>query len=84
MLRGFATTKRAGPPPGEPRAARQGICSTIRRMEEIDVVIETLRRQRKDMDELLEKTNSSTEETAKLIDRIEELRDRMEARSRRG
>ena len=47
-------------------------------MAELDVIAKTLQRQRKDLDELLEKTSSRTTETSSLLQKIEELRTRAE------
>ena len=51
-------------------------------MAELDVITESLRRQRKDLDDLADETLSRRSETAALLDQIEDLRARAE-RSRR-
>jgi hypothetical protein len=51
-------------------------------MAELDVITESLRRQRKDLDDLADETLSRRSETAALLGQIEDLRVRAE-RSRR-
>jgi hypothetical protein len=50
-------------------------------MPELDELLENVRRQRRNIDDLLESTNSSSGETERLVKRIEDLRQRV-ARSR--
>ncbi|HEY0139756.1 MAG TPA: hypothetical protein VGF48_02610 [Thermoanaerobaculia bacterium] len=52
-------------------------------MDELDAIQDSLRRQRKSLDDLLDETSSRKTETAALIDRIEEWRLRSE-RTQRG
>lgn len=47
-------------------------------MPELEAITEALRRQRKDLEDLLDETSSRKSETAALIDRIEEWRLRSE------
>ena len=51
-------------------------------MAELDEFLEQVKRQRRSIDELLESTNSSSGETDRLVQRIEELRQRV-ARTRK-
>jgi phosphohistidine phosphatase SixA len=51
-------------------------------MAGFDAIAETLRRQRKDIDELLESTSRRTGETAELLKKIEALRERAEETQR--
>lgn len=52
-------------------------------MADLPVIVETLRRQRKDLDELMEDTASRTGKAADLLSRIEDLRRRSEETLRR-
>lgn len=52
-------------------------------MDELDHITETLRRQRKDLEEMLEETSSRSSDAAELVTRIEELRRRSEETQRR-
>ena len=52
-------------------------------MAEFHAIAETLRRQRKDLDELCDSTALSSSETSKLLEKIEELRQRAEQAQRR-
>ncbi|HEX8618226.1 MAG TPA: hypothetical protein VF911_11625 [Thermoanaerobaculia bacterium] len=47
-------------------------------MDELEAITESLRRQRKDLDTLLEETASRGDETAKVIEKLDELRKRAE------
>jgi chromosome segregation ATPase len=47
-------------------------------MAELDAITKTLRRQRKDLDDLREKTSTRGTETSALLEKIEELRARAE------
>lgn len=51
-------------------------------MAELDGITETLRRQRKDLDEMAESTSTRSNETAALLEKIEELRLRAEKTNR--
>lgn len=51
-------------------------------MAEFHVIAETLRRQRKDLEELSDSTATSSSETSRLIEKIEELRRRAEETQR--
>jgi hypothetical protein len=51
-------------------------------MAELNVILESLRRQRKDLHDLGEDTLSRTSETAALIEKIENLRTRSEKTER--
>lgn len=52
-------------------------------MADLDVIAETLRLQRADIDEMLDETLSRSSETAALVDKIGELRQRSEETLRR-
>jgi uncharacterized coiled-coil DUF342 family protein len=52
-------------------------------LAELDAIVETLRRQRKDLEELIERVASSSGETAELVGRIEDLRRRADDTQRR-
>lgn len=52
-------------------------------MPELDSIAEALRRQRRDMDDLIEHASSRCGETAELVNRIEDLRRRSEETLRR-
>lgn len=52
-------------------------------MAELDAITEALRRQRQDLEGLIERTSSRTDEAAELISRIEDLRRRSEETLRR-
>jgi hypothetical protein len=51
-------------------------------MAELDVITESLRRQRRDLDDLVDETLSRRSETAALLDQIEGLRARAERSQR--
>lgn len=51
-------------------------------MADLDAIAESLRRQRRDLDEHLDETARSSNETAKLLGKIEELRRRAEETQR--
>jgi hypothetical protein len=51
-------------------------------MAEFHVIADTLRRQRKDLEELSDSTAMSSSETSRLIEKIEELRRRAEETQR--
>ena len=51
-------------------------------MAEFHVIAETLRRQRKDLEELSDSTAASSSETSRLLEKIEELRRRAEETQR--
>lgn len=52
-------------------------------MAELDAIAQTLRRQRKDLDELIEHTSARQNEAAQLVEQIENLRRRAEETHRR-
>lgn len=52
-------------------------------MVALDAIAAELRRQRKDIDDLLESTSSRSAETTELVKKIEELRRRAEETQRR-
>jgi ABC-type transporter Mla subunit MlaD len=52
-------------------------------MAELTAIAAELRRQRRDLDELLENTSTRSANTADLLAKIEELRQRAEATQRR-
>lgn len=60
------------------RESRQLICIRATKMPELHEIAADLRRQRKDLDELLESTASRSGQTVELIGKIEELRKRSE------
>ena len=51
-------------------------------MPDLDAIAETLRRQRQDLEEMLDSTSTRRAEAAELVGRIEELRERAERTSR--
>jgi hypothetical protein len=51
-------------------------------MDELNAIAENIRRQRKDLDELMERTSSRSGETAELVGKIDELRRRAEETTR--
>lgn len=51
-------------------------------MAELEGITEILRRQRKDLDEMVESTSTRSTETAALLEKIEELRARAEKTNR--
>lgn len=51
-------------------------------MAELEGITETLRRQRKDLDDMAESTSTRSNETAALLEKIEELRLRAEKTNR--
>ena len=51
-------------------------------MAELEGITEILRRQRKDLDEMVESTSTRSSETAALLEKIEELRARAEKTNR--
>lgn len=51
-------------------------------MAELDAITESLRQHRKDLDEQCDQTASRATETARLLDKIEDLRRRSEATTR--
>lgn len=51
-------------------------------MAELDVISETLRRHRKDLEDLAESTSSRSVQTAELLSKIEDLRARAEKTQR--
>ena len=51
-------------------------------MAELDEIAEALRRHRKDLNEQFDQTATRTNETARLLDKIQELARRSEATSR--
>lgn len=54
------------------------MCSLPSEMAELEGIAENLRRQRKDLDEMVESTSTRSTETAALLQKIEELRARAE------
>lgn len=54
------------------------IASQINRMADLDVIHETLRRQRRDIDDALDSTSTRRDETSKIVDRLGNLRRRVE------
>jgi predicted nucleic acid-binding Zn-ribbon protein len=55
----------------------------LRAMAELEIIAETLRRQRKDLEDLMDSTASRSGQTAELVSRIEALRRRSEETERR-
>jgi hypothetical protein len=53
-------------------------------MAELDAIAEALRRQRRDLRDLIDSTSSRRGATAELVDKIEELRRRAEETQRRS
>jgi chromosome segregation ATPase len=51
-------------------------------MAELDALAENIRRQRKDLDELLENTSTRSRETGHLLEKLQELRARSERSQR--
>ena len=51
-------------------------------MPELNAIAESLRRQRKDLEELMESTSTRSGETAELVGKIDELRRRSEETTR--
>lgn len=47
-------------------------------MADLDAIHETLRRQRRDIDDALDSTSTRRDETSKIVDRLEGLRRRVE------
>jgi len=58
------------------------LCSLPSEMAELEGITEILRRQRKDLDEMVESTSTRSTETAALLEKIEELRARAEKTNR--
>lgn len=52
-------------------------------MAELEMIAETLRRQRRDLEDLMDSTASRCDEAADLVDRIQDLQRRVEATQRR-
>jgi phosphohistidine phosphatase SixA len=52
-------------------------------MVELEVIAETLKRQRRDLEDLIDSTSSRSGETAELVTKIENLRRRSEETQRR-
>lgn len=52
-------------------------------MAELETIADALRRQRRDMEDLIESASSRSGETAELVNRIEDLRQRSEETLRR-
>lgn len=52
-------------------------------MAELDAIADTLRRQRRDLEDLMDSTWSRSSETTELVDKIENLRRRAEETQRR-
>lgn len=51
-------------------------------MSDLDAIAETLRQHRKDLDDQSDQTAARSSETARLLDKIEDLRRRAEATNR--
>lgn len=52
-------------------------------MAELEAIAEALRRQRQDLEDLMDSTSSRSDDTAELVSRIEDLRRRAEETLRR-
>jgi septal ring factor EnvC (AmiA/AmiB activator) len=58
------------------------LCFSLSSMAELDAIAESLRQHRKDLDEQFDRTATRSNETAKLLDKIQELARRSEATNR--
>ena len=59
------------------------ICTAPWALADLDAIVETLRRQRQDLEELIEHTESRCGETAELVAKVEDLRRRADETHRR-
>lgn len=64
------------------RPYRHENCVPPSAMSDLDAITDSLRRQRRDMDTLLDETASRGDETTKVLEKLEELRRRAEQTGR--